>query len=123
MIRPGIALRVVLFAFWAAAIVTLVLAVLPPSEKPPLIPWDKAAHFLAFYVLAVLASGAFPRRPLLLLALGLSTYGALVELIQALPFVDRDASVWDWVADTVAIAAALLPLFIPRWRAWLGRDR
>ncbi|HVO17306.1 MAG TPA: VanZ family protein [Alphaproteobacteria bacterium] len=123
MDRSRIAALLAQLAFWGAAAVTLILAVVPESGRPPLIPWDKAAHFLAFYVLTLLAAAAFPRRPLLLLALALSAYGAAIELIQALPIVDRDANVWDWAADSVAIGAALLPLVIPRWRAWLGRDR
>ena len=110
-------------AFWGAAAVTLFLAVKPETGEPPLIPWDKAAHFLAFYVLTLLAAAAFPRRPLLLLAIALSAYGAAIEVIQGLPMVARDSSFWDWVADTVAVGAALLPLLVPRWRAWLGRDR
>jgi VanZ family protein len=123
MTRPRIAARIAQLAFWVAAVVVFVVAVRPPSAEPPLIPWDKAAHFLGFYILTVLAAAAFPRRALLWLALGLSAYGALIELIQALPVVGRDCDVWDWVADSVAIAAALLPLFIPRWRAWLGMNR
>jgi len=123
MDRSRIAALLSQLAFWGAAAVTLVLAVVPETGMPPLIPWDKAAHFLAFYVLTLLAAAAFPRRPLVLLALALSAYGAAIELVQALPMVARDSSVWDWVADTVAVAAALLPLVIPRWRAWLGRDR
>src|SRR5690606_24268739 len=95
----------------------------PPSTLPPLIPWDKAAHFLAFYVLTVLAAAAFPRRTLLLLAVALSAYGALIELIQAHPAIGRDSDIWDWVADTAAIAAALLPLLISRWRDRIGMNQ
>jgi VanZ family protein len=119
MAWPRIAARLTQLAFWGAAILTFVLAVAPESKTPPLIPWDKAAHFIAFYVLAILAAAGFPRRALLWLALGLSAYGALIELVQGLPMVNRDSSFWDWVADSVAIAAALLPLLLPRWRAWL----
>ena len=122
MVRTRIAIWIARIAFWVAAIAVFVLAVTPPVA-PPLIPWDKAAHFLAFYVLTVLAAAAFPRRALLFLALSLSAYGAAIELVQALPLVNRDSDVWDWVADSVAIAAALLPLLIPRVRAWLGMNQ
>lgn len=123
MTRSRIAARLAQLAFWVAAIGVFVLAVTPPPMTPPLIPWDKAAHFLAFYVLTLLAAAAFPRRALLLLALALSAYGAAIELVQALPLVDRDSDVWDWVADTVAIGAALLPLLIPKLRTWLGMNQ
>ncbi|HEX7006142.1 MAG TPA: VanZ family protein [Alphaproteobacteria bacterium] len=123
MVRSRTAARIAQLAFWIAALVVLVLAVKPPSTLPPLIPWDKAAHFLAFYVLTVLAAAAFPRRTLLLLAVALSAYGALIELIQAHPAIGRDSDIWDWVADTAAIAAALLPLLISRWRDRIGMNQ
>lgn len=123
MMGPRIAATLAKLGFWAAAAAVLALAVMPPPDTPPLIPWDKASHFLGFYVLTLLAAAAFPRRALFWLALALSAYGALIEGIQALPAVGRDADFWDWVADTVAVAAALLPLLLPRWRAWLGLNQ
>jgi hypothetical protein len=33
-----------------------------------------------------------------------------VEVVQGLSFVARDADVWDWVADTAAVGAALMAL-------------
>ena len=104
-------------AFVAAFVVVFVAAVAPPSEGPSLVPWDKANHFIAFYVLAALAGAGFPKtRPLLILA-GLMAYGGAIELIQALPMVGRDAEVGDWIADGVGVAAALGPLLLAHWRA------
>lgn len=87
-----------------------------PHKMLRLFHWDKAEHFTAFYVLMVLAALAFPRRSLAVIAIALSALGAGIEVVQAMPFVARDSDVWDWVADTLAIGAALLPLLLPRWR-------
>jgi len=102
--------------FFAALIFTFYSAVIPPQLAVQLVPWDKAEHFIAFYALTGLAAAAFPRRHVLIIAGSLSCFGALIEIVQGLPFVHRDKDVWDWVADTLAIAAALAPMLLVRWR-------
>ena len=82
----------------------------PAGASPHLFPWDKAAHFAAFFALSVFALAAFPRVSPLMIGGILSLFGAGVEVVQGLSFVTRDADVWDWVADTAAVGAALLAL-------------
>jgi hypothetical protein len=67
-------------------------------------------------VLTGLAVAAFPKRNLFILAALLSAFGALIEIVQGLPMVQRDRDFWDWVADTMAISAALAPLLLSWWR-------
>jgi hypothetical protein len=114
-------LRLAQFAFWATLLFTFAEAVMPARKAIPLFPWDKAEHFVAFYVLTILAASAFPRRSLLLVAAALSAFGAVIELVQALPFVNRDCDFWDWVADTIAVGAALAPMALVWWRTEFGR--
>jgi hypothetical protein len=52
------------------------------------------------------------------LVAGLSLFGALIELAQAIPALHRDSDPLDWVADTVACTAVLVAL---RW--WTRRPR
>ena len=61
-------LRAAQFLFWSAAIFTLVCAVLPYEHTIHIFKWDKAEHFLAFYVLTGLAVAAFPRSNLFIIA-------------------------------------------------------
>lgn len=102
--------------FFAALMFTFYSAVAPAAHVLRLTPWDKATHFIAFYVLTALAVASFPRRNLLLIAALLSGFGASIEIVQGTPQVHRDRDFWDWVADTVAIASALLPMALSWWR-------
>ena len=63
-----------------------------------------------------LAAAAFPKRNLIIIALLLSGFGAFIEFVQGLPMVHRDRDAWDWVADTIAIVAALSPMVLVWWR-------
>lgn len=115
--------RLARLAFFAALIFTFVSAVIPPKQSLQIAPWDKAEQFIAFYVLAVLAAAAFPRRKLWVLAALLSGFGALIEFVQGLDIVGRDRDFWDWAADTIAIAGALAPMLLVRWRALAGASQ
>jgi hypothetical protein len=110
-------LKVARLVFFAALIFTSYSAVVPPSHALQLTPWDKATHFIAFYVLTGLAVAAFPRRNLFVVAALLSAFGALIEIVQGLPMVHRDRDFWDWVADSIAISCALAPMLLFWWRA------
>jgi hypothetical protein len=109
-------IRIAQAAFFAALIFTFYSAVIPPQYALQLVPWDKAEHFLAFYGLTGLAVAAFPRRNLFILAALLSGFGAFIEFVQGLDIVRRDRDFWDWVADTIAIGAALAPMILVWWR-------
>jgi hypothetical protein len=110
-------MKIARVAFFAALIFTFYSAVVPPSHALQLAPWDKATHFIAFYVLTGLAVAAFPKQNLFAVAAMLSGFGALIEIVQGLPMVNRDRDFWDWVADTIAISCALAPMLLFWWRA------
>ena len=111
-----ILLRLAQVLFWAALIFTFVCAVLPSQHVIHIFKWDKAEHFLAFYVLTGLAVAAFPRGSLFVIAAALSAFGALIELVQGLSFVGRDRDIQDWLTDTIAIGMALAPMLLVWWR-------
>jgi VanZ family protein len=103
--------RIVKFAFWLAATAVLVVALLPGRDAPQL-GWDKLMHFSAFAALTTIALLGYGRsRPLLVGAL-MSGFGALIEVLQGLPLFHRDASVADWIADTLAVIAVLTAAWI-----------
>ncbi|MEO8547859.1 MAG: hypothetical protein ABI422_05765 [Sphingomicrobium sp.] len=105
-------------SFWAALVFTFVMALLPQPPQLPGALSDKVQHVAAFATLAALGSVAYPSTPLVRLLAGLSAFGALIEILQAIPGLNRDSDSVDWVADTVA-AALVLALF-HWWRSKQG---
>ena len=112
--RAGQIARII---FWAALCFTFVMAVLPHPPEVPGEPNDKVQHVAAFVTLALLGSFAYPAVRLVRLLVALSLFGALIEVVQAIPALQRDSDVRDWVADTIAAAAVLLAV---RW--WRSRS-
>ena len=110
--------------FWLAAglatlAVILVLALLPLPAPIPVADGDKIAHFLAFAWLALWFLGIFEPRLSLAVAVALTGYGVLMELLQSLtPY--RSADVYDVVSDVAGIGAGWL-LASAGLRRWCGR--
>ncbi|MEA3079405.1 MAG: hypothetical protein QOF05_813 [Sphingomonadales bacterium] len=100
--------------FWAATCFSFVMAVLPHPPELPGHPNDKLEHIAAFATLALLGSFAYPRTSPLKILAGLSLFGALIEVVQAIPVLQRDSDVWDWVADTAAVAVVLALVWLRR---------
>jgi VanZ family protein len=99
--------------FWAAALFAFVMAVLPHPPRVPGDPPDKIQHIIAFTALGLLAPWAYRRAPLVRLLVALSLFGALIEVLQAIPSLHRDSDPVDWLADTVACG---LMLALISWR-------
>ncbi len=99
--------------FLLALALTLFFALDP---RPPRLPidrfGDKFEHMLAFAVLAMLARLGFRSLGGLAILVRLSLFGAAIEVLQAIPMLNRDSDWHDWVADTLAIAVTLLFLKI-----------
>lgn len=95
------------FAFWSAALVALVMALLPKPPDLPFDPSDKLQHAAAFMTLAVLAAIAYPKTSLVKIGTALVVFGAAIEFLQLIPALRRDAQLSDWIVDSVAIIAVL----------------
>lgn len=104
--------------FWAAALFALVMALLPHPPQVPGNPNDKVQHMAAFATLGLLGSFAYPRISAIRLIAGLSLFGALIEILQAIPVLHRDSDPLDWLADTIACVVVVAAL---RW--WVERKR
>lgn len=86
------------------------MAALSPSVpfKPSFDFSDKIEHFAIFAALGGLALFAFPQAPPRLIVERLSFFGAAIEVLQSIPALDRDCDVFDWAADTLGAALAVL---------------
>jgi VanZ family protein len=79
-----------------------------------LVPWDKAAHFIAFYGLTLLLFSAFPDRRRLDLVVLATFAGTAIEVLQLLD--GRDAELGDVLADAAGAFAVLVPIYLERLR-------
>jgi|SRR6478752_52658 len=111
--------RIIFVVFLAASAYALMRALLPDDDSIGLIPWDKAKHFIVFYVLAALASLALPQSRLHRIGLVIVAFGGGIEILQGL--VGRDASWLDLLADACGVSAAFGPMLISQW--WRGKAR
>lgn len=101
----------------AAAVVVCAAGMLDPlpSIDGLVGPWDKVAHFMAFYGLTLLLFTACPRRRRLDLMLLAIFAGAAVEVVQS--FTGRDGELSDLLADTAGAFAVLFPVYLE----WAGK--
>jgi len=114
MLRPFQLQRFAIILFWSAATFALVMASLQNPIALPSDPGDKFKHIIAFAVLALLGALAYPGVRLLTLLLGLSVFGALIELIQLIPSLNRTSDWEDLAADILAAATVLGAIFVVR---------
>lgn len=94
--------------FWLSVLVAVVFALLPQPPMLPGDPSDKALHVLAFSVMAGLAAAAYPEKTTWQLLAWLCALGGGIELVQAIPSLNRDADLLDWIADTAAAGLVLV---------------
>ena len=110
--------RIARAVFFGAALFALIMAMLPQPPHLPGEPSDKMQHAIAFATLGFLAAIAFPRASVLRLVLWLSLFGALIEVVQAIPALHRDSDWFDWLVDTIAAVLGVGPV-----RAWMVLKR
>ncbi len=115
--RRRLSLHAWRIALAGAAGLTLIEALTPPRYHPlQLVPWEKGDHVIAFVVLGAAAALAFPRFGLIAIGAILIGFGAAIELLQALPWVDRDPNPVDVGWDALGCVAALAAISLLRRR-------
>lgn len=100
--------------FWIAIVLSFLAAINPQPPQLPGQPNDKVQHIMAFMMLGALAFFAFPQARPLILLVGLSLFGAIIEFVQLIPVLHRDGDILDWIADTAAAAVILASLHFLR---------
>lgn len=93
--------------FWLLAAAVLFLALVPGSLGE-IIPSDVERHYLAFLVLPIVATYAWPRVPLPAMWLAFVIFGGVIEFLQLEMAIGRAAEWHDWVNDVVATTIGLV---------------
>ena len=99
-----------------AAALTCAIGMIGPFQgvERAFVPWDKAAHFVAFYGVTLLLFSAFPHRRRLDLAVLATFAGTAIEILQLID--GRDAELGDLLADAAGAFAVWAPLYLERLR-------
>ena len=106
--------RFAVILFWSAAAFVLIMASLPHAPELKVQSGDKILHMIAFAVLALLGALAYPALRLIVLLLGLSAFGMVIELIQLIPALNRTADWRDLAADIMTATTVLGVIFVFR---------
>lgn len=93
--------------YFVLVAIILVIAIVPQAQAPLGTPSDKVNHIIAFFTLAFLAKLLWPEKRIWVKALWLAAFGALIEVLQGVMAVGRNADWLDFVADVVAALAGL----------------
>ena len=105
-----------------AAALTCMVGMVGPFQgvEKVLIPWDKAAHFIAFYGVTLLMFASFPDRRRFDLTTLAVFAGAGIEVLQLLG--GRDAELGDVLADAAGAIAVYAPVYLD-WLRKPGAER
>jgi VanZ family protein len=111
--------RVLSGAFYLASALVGVLSLVPNAAVPEMPVDDKTEHILAYAALGLLGGVASRRGILPRLVLGLGTYGAVLELLQAFS-PGRSPEVADAVADIIGACLGAGMAVVLRRAALIG---
>ena len=102
-----LALRAIPVFFWAMlTIATISMLIELAPEQSGWMYWDKFQHVLVFTILSLLGANAYLHKHYL--AIGLTLYGAIIEVLQSMFTITRHASIADWLTDIVGVCIGLV---------------
>jgi len=97
-------------AFMVTALLVIGISLLPGNDLLDIEPWETLEHIVAYALLALVGTLAFPRpRETVLLAICLPALGILIEVCQLI-VPGRSADISDAIANTVGVVLVLVPL-------------
>ena len=105
-----------------AALILLVLCVLPTEDLPATATSDRTEHTVAWFVLTVTGYALAPDRRWQIPAFAIF-YGVFVEVLQGLAPTGRHSDFADFLADALGVALGVGAFLLTRWLAQRWRDQ
>lgn len=103
---PALLARLARIGLVFAAIFAFIVAILPSVPGPETYN-DKVLHASTFFVLAGLSAVGWRTHSAFKLFIALTAFGGLIEIVQGLDLIGRDADLLDLLADMVGAALGL----------------
>lgn len=108
------ALRLMPYFFWTlVAIVGMFMLVELAPKEDGLKYLDKIQHALIFLILSISGYLAFKQK-MWAITLGLTIFGAIIEVLQATLTITRTGDVYDWLADIAGLLIGLMIVSVYR---------
>ncbi|MGZ8984608.1 MAG: VanZ family protein [Methylophilus sp.] len=116
-------IRIMQLLFGCCIAAIAVMAIIPSADIPKIFHfWDKVQHALAFTILSLTGSLAYPRNTKAVL-IGLILYGASIEVIQKYFTSTHISDVSDLLADSLGIMIGIaIYLIIRKFTKLLVRE-
>ena len=105
-------LRLMPYFFWTlVAIVGMFMLVELAPKEDGLKYLDKIQHALVFLILSISGHLAFKQK-MWAITLGLTIFGAIIEVLQTTLTITRTGDIYDWLADIAGILIGLMIIFV-----------
>ena len=102
------------YIFWTlVAIVSMFMLIELAPKKDSIKYLDKIQHSIVFLILSIAGCLAFKKK-IWMITIGLTIFGAIIELLQATLTTTRTGDVKDWLADVAGILIGLVIVSIYR---------
>ena len=122
MIRRVLGHALTWYAIGALLILVVVVSSLVPARELPHIGMsDKNQHVIAYFGLFVWFGGLLEPRRYAWLAFWLLLLGGSIEIAQGMMGMDREADLYDFLADGIGIGGGLILCFagLRHWVSWI----
>jgi len=102
------------YIFWTlVAIVSMLMLIELAPKEENIKHLDKIQHTLVFSIISVAGCLAF-KKQISLVVVGLTIFGAIIEVLQATLTITRTGDVNDWLADVAGVLIGLMIVSIYR---------
>ena len=96
--------------FFTSLSLVSIASLWPSQDLPSNLPWDKASHTIAYFLITLLGLSAYPQRHLRIIV-AVFTYGVCIEILQEYLPLGRTGEWFDLLANGIGMLIAY-PFFI-----------
>lgn len=115
--------RLWLVGGWILIALALLASLSPVQDLPKVSGSDKMHHLIAYFAMTMWFAGIYARSQYVWVGIAMFLLGALIEVAQGAMGLGRQADLYDMIANTSGIVAALVLAYVGLggWAQWMER--